>query len=207
MLGVLRQLEYNSIGKTKQIGVINIKCFYRDIRDNIPLPLAPTNSKKASKDVITKGKVRRVNLMGSDEDQGARSSPSVDNGFFEDKLGSEEQQDNKAGESEEEVIVKKGKKEGKKQRNTITRKLLDTKHARKVIPKEEIRQKIYILHHCLNSRCNNFKGCCYILPSIKSYHKLDMDLQETWAEYILLKLENTTEKLPPTSWTSQFIDS
>ena len=94
----------------------------------------------------------------------------------------------------------------KKTRDSSTNRQLASKAIRDTADdkKEVIRKRIFALHHCIDERCSNLRGCCFKLRSRKTHHKINILEQGQWALSVLNEIEGITLETPPLDWIAKF---
>jgi hypothetical protein len=92
--------------------------------------------------------------------------------------------------------------------NTITGKLLKAKRRSeaKEPPIKVTRRAVFGANYCSEARCNNRRGCCYVLKSKGTHHGVSIMEQDEWANAILLKIPGVDFQTPPASWIARYQD-
>lgn len=188
ILAELRKRQHTK----KECIMINIRAFYHSVHTSSSSSSA---SKKKNKQA-SRDRIRRTPLYPSDQ------SDNDDNQIANDDAPSQD----------ENLTPKPSKKSNsaqEKSRDTSTTRLLRDMEDRNAEngPVENTRKEIFRQHQCTESRCSNFRGCCYILASNKSHHPVDLEEQTNWAKDLVSGVRNVTLQTPPIGMIARFSDS
>ena len=96
----------------------------------------------------------------------------------------------------------------KQPRDSITNRMLKEKRARDdALPSERLIEKnIFSTWRCREERCDNRRGCCFVLKSSGQHYKVTTPQQAEWAAAIANNHGGATLNQPPYDLIARFED-